>query len=53
VQFDKEKYKEFLTKHSKEGTDPVDLLERYAITLSGSTQDAEVKEQLTAVRAGR
>jgi hypothetical protein len=51
VQFDKEKYKEFLTKHSREGTDPVDLLERYAVTLSGSTSDAEVKEQLTAVRA--
>jgi hypothetical protein len=51
VQFDKEKYKEFLTKHSKEGTDPVDLLERYAVTLSASTSDAEVKEQLTAVRA--
>ncbi|HEY6793028.1 MAG TPA: hypothetical protein VI365_37540 [Trebonia sp.] len=51
MQFDKDAYKDFLTKHSKDGTDPVDLLERYAITLSSSTTNDEIKQQLTAVRA--
>jgi len=51
VQFDKDKYKEFLTQHSKDKTNPDDLLERYAITLSRSTNDDEVREQLKAVRA--
>src|SRR5579871_3102884 len=51
MQFDKDKYKEFLTGHSKDKTNPDDLLERYAITLSRSTSDDEVREQLKAVRA--
>jgi hypothetical protein len=51
VQFDKDKYKDFLTRHSKDKTEPVDLLERYAITLSANTGDDEVRDQLKAVRA--
>jgi len=51
MQFDKDAYKEFLTRHSKDKTEPVDLLERYAITLSPRTTDDEVREHLKAVRA--
>jgi hypothetical protein len=51
MQFDKDAYKEFLTRHSKDKTDPVDLLERYAVTLSRATTDAEVRDHLKAVRA--
>lgn len=51
MQFDRDQYKEFLTKHSKDKTDPVDLLERYAITLSRNTRDDEVRDHLKAVRA--
>lgn len=49
MQFDKDAYKDFLTRHSKDKTEPVDLLERYAITLPAT--DAEVAAQLKAVRA--
>ena len=51
MKFDKEAYKEFLSRHSKNRTDPVDLLERYAITLLPGLADAEVREHLKAVRA--
>ena len=49
MQFDKDAYEDFLTKHSKDKTEPVDLLERYAITLPAT--DAEIAAQLKAVRA--
>ena len=49
MEFDKDAYKDFLTRHSKDKTGPVDLLERYAITLPAT--DAEVAAQLRAVRA--
>jgi hypothetical protein len=51
VQFDKDAYKEFLTRHSKDKTEPADLLERYAVTLSAGTTDSEIREQLKAIRA--
>ena len=49
MRFDKDAYKDFLTRHSKDKTEPADLLERYAITLPAD--DAEVAAQLKAVRA--
>lgn len=47
--FNKDEYKKFLTEHARHDTDPVDLLQRYAIMPSMS--DAQVKDHVTAVRA--
>jgi hypothetical protein len=49
VAFDEAKYKDFLTAHRKDGSNPEDLLQRYAIVLPAS--DAEVKARVDAVRA--
>jgi hypothetical protein len=49
MQFDKEAYKATLTRHSKAGTNPEDLLERYAITLPATNE--QIAAQVKAVRA--
>ena len=48
MEFDEKKYTDLLIAHRRNGTNPEDLLERYAITLPAS--DAEITEQVKRVR---